>query len=47
MLIREFIDKYRDEIICEPSGICFSELEKNKVQKIQIIDSMRFEIDKL
>ena len=47
MLIRNFIDQYKETIICEPSGISYEQLQKNKIKKIQIIDPMYYEIDKI
>jgi|GEM_PF-4742650 len=34
---REFVEKYKDSIICEPSGRTLSELERENVVKMRLL----------
>jgi hypothetical protein len=37
--MEDFIKKYADTIICYPSGLTYSQLEENKIQKMKIIEN--------
>ena len=47
MIMREFIEKYKEDIICEPSGISYSKLQNDKIKKVCIIEPMYYEVDRL
>lgn len=36
--MNEFLEKYADSIICEPSGVTYTELKAQKTQKIVIVN---------
>jgi hypothetical protein len=38
---REFIKKYKDDIICEPSGRTYAQLKKDRVTKMMIVNKMK------
>ena len=35
---KQFINKYKDSIVCEPSGRLFKDLELDKIQKFRLIN---------
>jgi hypothetical protein len=37
---KTFLEKYKDEIIAEPSGRTYSELQLDKISKFMLVDSM-------
>jgi len=41
--MREFIEQYADSIICEPSGLTYTDLRSHMTQKIMIVNK---EVDK-
>ena len=41
---REFIQKYKDSLICEPSGRTYTELKKDGIMKMMLVhDSDRYD----
>ena len=38
LTIREFVNKYKDDIICEPSGRTYSELIEARFTKMMIVN---------
>lgn len=36
--MNSFIEKYADSIVCEPSGMTYTELKQSKIQKMMIVD---------
>jgi len=34
----DFVEQYADSIICQPSGLTYSQLKETKVQKMMIIN---------
>ena len=37
---KEFIDKYKEHIICEPSGRTYSQLKKDSITKMMIVNQI-------
>ena len=37
--MNKFIEEYADSIICEPSGLTYSQLKETKIQKMIIVES--------
>lgn len=37
---KTFLEKYKDEIIAEPSGRTYTELQSDKISKFMLVDSM-------
>ncbi len=35
---KEFIKKYMDDIICQPSGRTYSQLKKDRITKMMIVN---------
>lgn len=37
---KSFLEKYKDDIIAEPSGRTYAELQVDKISKFMLVDSM-------
>ncbi len=37
--MNKFIEQYADSIICEPSGLTYSQLKETKIQKMILVES--------
>jgi len=40
--MNNFIERYADSIICEPSGLTYNQLKETKIQKMMIINQNNF-----
>ncbi len=44
MKMYKFIEQYADSIICEPSGMTYTDLQNQRTKKIMIVDQENHEI---